>query len=99
MIIVWNTMDDTGNATILYGANDSLSLQATGDRFEFVSSLGWPQTQNTVSYVVGSNVYGWSDQFKFRTWPDGENWSRVLQSLVTWAMTMLSLYPDCKLKP
>ncbi|KAH9504726.1 Acid phosphatase type 7 [Bulinus truncatus] len=91
MIVVWSTINDTGDTTVHYGTNGKLTLVATGTRLKFVDGGSEKRSQfiNKViltglapeteyTYVVGSETYGWSDKFTFTTWPAGNNWSPSL---------------------
>ncbi|CAG5135736.1 unnamed protein product [Candidula unifasciata] len=88
IIVVWNTINDTGDTRVIYGAGSKFNQLAVGNRSLFVDSgperrSQWvhkvilkgllPETD--YSYMVGSKDYGYSNIFSFRTWPSGDNWS------------------------
>lgn len=91
IIVVWSTFNDTGDSTVLYGKGGKIILKAKGaatkfvdsgseKRFQFIHKVTLtglePKTEYT--YMVGSETYGYSDLFTFRSWPSGEDWSPSL---------------------
>jgi hypothetical protein len=88
MVIVWNTINDTGDSRALYGQGTQLNLTAVGSSILFVDGGSEQRSQyvhrviltalapdTEYSYMVGSQAFGYSDVFNFRTWPAGNNWS------------------------
>ncbi|XP_005108444.1 acid phosphatase type 7 [Aplysia californica] len=91
IIIVWSTFNKTGDTTVLYGKNGKPTQKATGSvttftdqgpekRIQYIHRviLTGLEPKTDYTYMVGSEAYGFSDIFVFRTWPAGENWSPSL---------------------
>ncbi|GFO35532.1 purple acid phosphatase [Plakobranchus ocellatus] len=87
MVIVWNTVNDTGESKVLYGSGGKLNQTASGSRTKFVDGGEEKRSQfihrvvlqglsekTEYAYIVGSSL-AWSNSFSFKTWPRGEKWS------------------------